>query len=164
MLQIDLISLDDGLHEQTLSPSPEDLNLDPDEFSDISVDVRLDLSNGRAFASFDIRATAHLVCDRTAVAFSQPVEGNYSILFVPPDQIPDDADEENILPLPMDEMGLDLTQPARDTLLLALPVRRVAPEAEDKEIETVFGATLDKDGNPIDDRWEALRGLQSDNT
>lgn len=162
MLQIDLSAREDGLHEENLRLSPEDLELDPAIFSDIATTVRLDLSNGRVFASYDISAVATLECDRTSVEFKQPVEGSHSVLFLPPDQIPSDSDEENVLPLGAGETEIDLTSSARDTLMLSLPVRRVAPQAEGKEIDTVFGATLDKDGVPIDDRWDALRSLQSD--
>ena len=58
------------------------------------------------------------------------------------------------------ERLIDLADAVRDTLLLAVPARKVAPGAEDVEIPTVFGAPTAADGTPIDPRWEALRALQ----
>ena len=53
---------------------------------------------------------------------------------------------------------VDLTDAVRDTLLLALPARRVGPGAEDVEIQTVFGAP---DGELLGDyRWGALLALR----
>src|SRR5690606_37846589 len=84
------------------------------------------------------------------------------VLFVPPDQLPMGTDDDDVQPLLDDATALDLTDAVRDTLLLALPLRRVAPEAEDAEIPTSFGAPTDAEGNPVDDRWEALRRLRDD--
>jgi uncharacterized metal-binding protein YceD (DUF177 family) len=50
---------------------------------------------------------------------------------------------------------LDLTTPVRDVILLAVPIRPVAPEAADVEITTSFGGDDD-----IDPRWTALRTLR----
>jgi hypothetical protein len=43
--------------------------------------------------------------------------------------------------------------------MLALPMRRVAPEAHDQDIPTTFGALTNNEGEPIDARWEALLEL-----
>ena len=163
MLRAEITALADGLHEQTLHPEAEDIDLDPTMFRDIEVALRLDVSGTRLLAAFDVSAIATLECDRTLKPYDQPVSGSHTILFVPPEQVPEDADEEDgLAPLPSDATSIDLTEAVRDTLLLALPLRRVSPEAEDAEIPSVFGAELDDDGTPIDDRWAALRRLRDD--
>lgn len=163
MLRIDVHALPDGLHEQTLRPDPEALGLDPEVFGEIVVDVRLDVADRRVLAAFDARAVATLECDRTAVEYRQPVAGRHTLLFASPSVLPPGAEpDEGVVPLPDDATSIDLTAPVRDTLVLALPVRRVAPGAEDVEIPTVFGADLDADGRPLDPRWEALRRLRDD--
>ena len=48
-----------------------------------------------------------------------------------------------------------------DTVLLAVPARKVAPGAEDIEIPTAFGTPGAEAA--IDPRWEALRSLQTGN-
>ena len=53
-----------------------------------------------------------------------------------------------------------MTEAVRDTLVLAVPARKVAPGAEDLDLPTVFGAPAAEAA--IDPRWEALRSLRSD--
>ena len=155
MLRVDLTALDDGLHELDLSPSAADLDLDPDVFDDIAVALRLDIAERTVRAAFATNATATLECDRTLAEYRQPVEGAHEVLFT---DRPIGEDEEDVYPLPEHPPEVDLTEPVRDTLLLALPVRRVSPEAEDAEIPTQFGGP--EEGEPADDRWDALRRLR----
>jgi uncharacterized protein len=161
MLPVEIHALPDGVHERTLHPSPQDLEVDPEVFDDIAVDLRLDVAGRRIVAQIDVRAKATLECDRTLVDFEQPVAGAHTVLFAPPDQLPGGATDDAV-PVPDEATILDLAPPVRDTLLLALPVRRVAPGAEDLEIPTAFGADTDESGRPIDPRWEALRALRDD--
>lgn len=164
MLGIETAPLPPGLHEMTLTPSAEDVNLDPEMFSDITVAIRLDHEQERDLIAFTARATATLECDRTLVPFEQTVKGNYAVLFVLPEHLDryttDEASDEDVRPLPEPGRELDITAPVRDTLLLALPTRRVAPGAEDEELPVQFGVLTDAEGNPVDPRWEALRKLR----
>ena len=162
MLRIDIAALADGLHTQTLRVEPEALDLDPATFGAARLEVKLDVAGRRILAAFDVASVATLECDRTLVEYRQPIRGHHTLLFVPPEQLPPDGEDEDVRALPDDATALDLTDAVRDTLLLALPLRRVAPEAEDAEIPTSFGAPTDAEGNPVDDRWEALRRLRDD--
>lgn len=164
MLRVDISSLDEGIHEQTLSPAAGDLELDPEIFDKIALDLRLDVAERRVLASFDVRGVATLRCDRTLAMYQQPVRGDHAVLFVPPEQIPDDSDDDALQPLPDPEKEINLAAAVRDTLMLSLPLRRVAPEAEQAEITTSYGEQVLLDGAPVDDRWEALRELRSDNS
>ena len=154
MLRVDLAPLDDGLHEVELRPTAEDLDLDPDTFADIAVAVQLDVSERRVRAAYAAEATATLECDRTLAEYEERVEGAHEVLF----SADASGDDDDVLPLPDHGRTLDLAEPVRDTLLLALPLRRVAPEAEGAEIPTRFGGPAE--GEPADDRWEALRRLR----
>lgn len=156
MLRVRIASLPLGLHEEILRPTAADLDLDPETFSDPEVDLRLDVGERRVLAQFTASATARLECDRTLVMFDQRVEGDHAVLFTAEAE----PDDEGVLPLPADATEIDLTAPVRDTLLLALPVRRVSPEAEAAEIPTAFGGPAE--GEPADDRWGALQALRGD--
>lgn len=162
MLRIAIAALPDGLHTRTLRVAPDALDLDPAVFAEVALDLRLDVAARRILAAFDVSSVATLECDRTLVTYPQPVRGSHTILFVPPGQRSDDGEDENVRLLPDDATELDLTEAVRDTLLLALPLRRVAPEAEDADLPTSFGAPIDAEGLPMDDRWEALRRLHDD--
>lgn len=162
MLRVDFSPLDEGLHEQTLVPMAEDLGLDPEVFSELSVNLRLHVAERRVVASFDVSGFAALQCDRTLVTYRQPLRGNHTIAFLPPEHIAADSEDDGLQALPESETGIDLTSAVRDTLMLSLPLRRVAPEAEDAEITTSYGDQQTPEDAPVDPRWDALRKLRSE--
>lgn len=154
MFRVRIAHLAIGLHQETDHPSADDLGLDPEVFSDIAVDLRIDVADRRVLVAFTVSATARLTCDRTLDLYDQPVEGDHAVLFSA-DTPPDD---EEVFLLADDDQELDLTAPVHDTLMLALPLRRVSPAAQAAEIPTKFGGPSEDE--PADDRWAALRALR----
>lgn len=161
MVTIDTTPLKPGHHRVTLSPAPQELNLPPDAFEDIVVDVRLELQQERAYVDLEASGVARLVCDRTLAEFQLPVSGEHAVLFLPESQasVEHVGDRDDVRPLPEAGEPLDITDAVRDTLMLALPARTVAPGMEDRDIPTVFGGDSEE---PTDPRWEALRRLRDD--
>lgn len=157
MVFLDLIPFKPGRHEMSLAPEADELALDPGIFSNIRVEVKLDLKDEQALVEFSATAVVDLICDRTLKPFSLPVSGRHSVLFVAPGKNLEDSFDDGLQPLPEPGEPLDLTRPIRDTLLLALPVRRVAPGADTEDIPSVFG----EDDDPVDPRWAALQALKS---
>ena len=156
MLQVDIASLDEGTHTVLLTPTADSLGVDPETFSDIEVALTLALGETQVVADYTARATATLECDRTLEMFDQPVSGSHSVLFT--DAGPaDEAGDDDVRAIEPSGLAIDLTEPVRDTLVLALPVRRVSPAAEEAELPTVFGRS---DDDLADDRWEGLRALR----
>ena len=165
MLRIDLTSYDEGLHTLDLEPSAEDLALDPDRFSDIEVAVQLDVRGRRVLVTFTASAQASLECVRTLAPFQQRLEGDYRMLFAPAAQLRSrDAvhDFEEVHALDPSDREIDLTEAVRDTLLLAVPTRPVAPGAEAVELPSAFGAPAPGEEPEGDPRWAALRALRDD--
>ena len=161
MLRVRIAPLSDGLHTERLTPSAADLDLDPAVFTDVEVDLRLDVRDRRIRVAYTVRATARLECDRTLDLYDEAVAGDHEVLLVPPDAaLADAADDESVQVLPLDATHADLAGPVRDTLLLALPLRRISPAARDLPMETAFGGPAGDE--PADDRWDALRALQTD--
>lgn len=159
--RVRIAPLPDGLHTETLAPTAGELDVDPAVFRDLRVDLTLDVRERRVRAAFTVSATARLECDRTLDLYDERVEGSHEVLLVPPDApLAAAADGEDVVVLPLDATHADLTGPVRDTLLLALPLRRVSPAARDLPLSTAFGGPAA--GEPADDRWDALRALGTD--
>jgi uncharacterized protein len=160
MVRIDIKALKTGLHEYEWDLESEALELDPAVFSQLHVHARLDHHPSRMFVTLRAVGTARLVCDRTLVEFDQPIQGEYSLLFTGPEffEGAEDDNEGLRLLLPEDE-EIDLTEAVRDTYLLSLPQRRIAPGAEAKEIPMQFG--YPEEGDEVDPRWRALLALRS---
>ncbi|MDE2956352.1 MAG: YceD family protein [Bacteroidota bacterium] len=133
----------------------EDLDLDPAVFSAVGVRVEhvrhADRRRLRVAAEADVRLT----CDRTLRAFSRKIVGNHEIALLKPGELNEDLPDMSHLVLQPWQTRIDLTAAVRDTLLLAVPVRKVAPNAEDVEIPMIFGAPDEPEG------WEALKQFQS---
>ena len=155
-----------GTAEAPEKPSDEDDKLTPVAedvtFGPIRVETVLNYQPGEVLVTLEARATATLTCDRTLRRFDAPLDGHYAVLFTDPGRsAPDESEEHDELrELPPGARHLDLTDVLRDTLLLAIPQRKVAPGAEDEEIETVFGAPEDDEEGPADPRFEKLRQLR----
>jgi len=163
MLKIKITHLKPGVHEFAFDPEPEDLDLEAEQFSDINVGVRLDYHEDRILVQLQTAAVATLECDRTLQLYDQAVTGSYTMLFGPPDIVEtDEGGVSDVQVLYPSDQEIDLTDAVRETILLSLPVRRIAPGAEDIEIPTTFGALKNKDGKEIDPRWEALRKLSGE--
>jgi len=156
MLRIDIRTLEIGQHEFNLECTPDELNLEPDEMEEIHADVRLNYDGKEALITVNASAVAHLVCDRTMVPFKQPVKGSYTVLFSP--HTFDEDTKGEVRPFSASDEELDITDIVRDTLLLAIPVRKIAPGAEDADITTSFGQAAEQ--NDIDPRWQALAELK----
>lgn len=155
MLILAVNNLKEGVHDFTMNPSAEDLDLEAARFHDIEVRFRLDRREDRILVHFDVAAQATLECDRTLVLFEEPVSGSYSVLFAP-EALGAGLDADDVFPFVPTQPHIDVTTPVRDTLLLALPTRRVAPGAEQLDLPSRFGQS--EAGDP---RWEALRHLRT---
>ena len=158
MFAIDITSLKPGLHEFEFQLEADEVELDRDKFDDIYVHARLDVREARILVMLETTATATLECDRTLRLFEQEVGGTYHVLFAPPEFVEQQEDAfDEVRVLQSSDQKIDLTTAVRDTILLSVPLRRVAPGAEEEEIETEFFVPEDD----VDPRWAALRKLKS---
>ncbi len=127
-------------------------------FSDIEVRLVLDYRSREIVAQFEADAEVDLVCDRTLRPFTQHVDGSYVLLFTA-DEVPEHGEYDDVRGFTPSDRYIDLTEAVRDTLVLAVPTRRIAPGAEDVELPTRFGeAAGDED---VDPRWDALKKLRN---
>ena len=134
------------------------LGLDPDLFADLQVELRVDPSGSRVQVGVRAQATASLICDRTLDSFSQPIDGSCSVLFLA--AAASDGGEgadchDEVRNFGVHDKTVDVTEVVRDTILLAVPVRKVSPAAESIDIQTVFGGP----GCGGDERWETLMSI-----
>jgi DUF177 domain-containing protein len=156
MLKIDLRTLEIGRHEFNLESTAEELGVEPGLMSQIRADVQLHYDGEDAIIIADVSAIAHLTCDRTLVKFDRPLKGTHTVLYSPKD--PNEDSDADVRPLAASDQEIDITDIVRDTLLLAIPVRKLAPGAENTDIRTTFGETAGS--STVDPRWAALAALK----
>jgi uncharacterized protein len=165
MLTIDITSLGTGIHSLEFSPAASEVNLDPSTFEDVQVDVVLQYHRDRILAKMHATATATLTCDRTLQSYEEEIESAYNVLFGPPSMVGQEGEEfEEVRPLDPSDREIDLTDVVRDTLLLAIPQRRIAPGAEGEPISREFGKAEEdtSDDEPVDPRWSDLKELKDE--
>jgi uncharacterized protein len=163
MLTVDITSLSSGIHQLEMTPSPETADLDPTTFEEVRVEAELQCHRDRILVTLQATATAELTCDRTLQPYEQPVEGQYSVLFGPPSMVGQEGEEfDEVRPLDPSDREIDLTDVVRDTLLLALPQRQIAPGAEDEPLDREFGAPEEEEETPVDPRWSELQKLRDE--
>jgi uncharacterized protein len=163
MLTVDITSLSSGIHQLERTPSPDEAGLDPTTFDDVRVEAELQCHRDRILVTLQATATAELTCDRTLQPYEQPVEGQYSVLFGPPSMVGQEGEEfDEVRPLDPSDREIDLTDVVRDTLLLALPQRQIAPGAEDEPLDREFGAPEEEEETPVDPRWSELQKLRDE--
>lgn len=163
MLTIDITSLETGIHHLEFSPSASQVNLDPSTFGNVQVDIVLQYHRDRILVKMHATATATLTCDRTLQSYDEEIEGAYNVLFGPSSMVGQEGEEfEEVRPLDPSDREIDLTDVVRDTLLLSIPQRRIAPGAEEEPISREFGKTEEEtnDDEPVDPRWSDLKELK----
>lgn len=165
MLAIDITPFKSGVHHVEKRPDPEEVELEPDEFEHLYVQARLDCHRDRILVTLRVQATATLTCDRTLRNYKEEIEGTYRVLFGPERLAGQESDRyDEVRPFDPSNQEIEITDLVRDTLLLSIPHRKVAPGAEEEEITTQFGAPEDEEEREedIDPRWEALRELRDE--
>ena len=154
MLKIDLTAPQGGQFELVAS----DLDLDPELFSNIRANLEVKQSDDTLRVIIGVQSDALLECDRTLKEFVKPIRNTQELLLLRNGQEPDvDVTTEQIELEPRQRV-LDLTNVVRDALILAIPVRKVAPEAEELQIQTIFGAPAEES----DHRWSALLAMREE--
>lgn len=171
MLRLDITPFKSGVHQVELDPDPADLEFDLEPFddvhdvSDIYVDITIQAHRDRLLLHIDVEAEAELTCSRTLKTFEETVFGQYSVLFGPEELVGTETDDyDEVRPLSRGDREVDITDVVRDTIMIAIPQRKVAPGAEDEDIDMEFGAPDDPDEaeEPVDPRWSELQKLKSD--
>jgi uncharacterized protein len=152
---LDVAPLANGIHILSFELSPSNIGLEDTDFEQITVEISLDRQVDKALVQISTKALAHLVCDRTLVPFTQWVEGEHEVFF--DDEITEGAENDEVRPFPLTQK-LELTDDVRDTILLSVPIRKIAPEALEADIPLAFGAVEEEDHT--DARWDALKALK----
>lgn len=157
-------------------------NMESTDIRDANVDVSLKVTyNGDIYnLDFDVKGTVMLVCDRCLDDLEWPVDTQYNISVQYGDDYNDDSD--TMLEIPFSDNELNVAYMLYDTVSLAIPIKHVHPAGKCNRAMTSMlkkhraGGVLDEetaellddidsfdtDSATTDPRWDALKGLGSD--
>ncbi|HWR00583.1 MAG TPA: DUF177 domain-containing protein [Chlorobaculum sp.] len=160
LIEIRLAGLSQGKHEFDFTCTAgdfEDTALTEAGFSkDISVKVLVERSDNEMTVTLTTAATADLTCDLCLAPVSLDLEGSYRIYYSyqQATQQDEDRDEEYRL-IDSNALSIDLTEDARETLLLSVPMKVTCTDNPDCH---VYGleepGETNEDTTPPESPWQ----------
>jgi uncharacterized metal-binding protein YceD (DUF177 family) len=118
-------------------------------------------------ASFQVKGSVVLTCDRSLDEFDFPISINEKLMYKYGDE--DKEISEEVMMIHRDTATLDLGQPMFEYIVLAIPIKKLHPrfleedEEEEGEGKLIYSSsTKDEksDEGMVDPRWEALKKLK----
>lgn len=148
--------------------------------ADIDVVLLVDYNGDIYNLDFNVMGTATLICDRCLDDLEWPIEATYNISVKYGDDYNDDSD--TLLEIPFSDNDLNVAYMLYDTIMLSIPIKHVHPlgkcnramttmlkkhratDGEDDELMDDLVDEMDSmdSSAPSDPRWDALKGLGSD--
>ena len=152
-------------------------HFDYDDFNSIVVDLKVTLIKKSTLMEFyfDAEGTVNVNCDLTNEPYDNPLETSYKLVVKFGQEYNDEIDD--ILILPHGEYEVNIAQYIYETLVLAMPAKRVHPGVEDGTLKSDILDKLEElsiknnqeeeeqepQPKEIDPRWDKLKDFLTDN-
>lgn len=144
-----------------------------EEFNDAAVDLEVILEKKSTFLEFTLnyKGTVNVNCDLTNEPFDQPIIGSYVFVVRFGEDFNDEA--EDILIIPHGSFEVSIEQYVYESVILAVPLRRVHPGVEDgtlksdildklEELRPKISEETESEDDDTDPRWDSLKKLLTD--
>lgn len=166
--EIKFVGLEQGKHEFDFHVDNSFFTLfDYKEFHSADVDIRviLDKKSTVMELEFKVSGTVNVDCDVTNIPYNQDLDFSLNLKVKFGDEFNDEDDELLVLPRGAHEM--EIQQFVYESVILAVPYKKVHPQVEDGTMESDILDKLDElaPGNRIenkektDPRWDKLKKL-----
>ncbi len=159
MIEFKVSDIPIGESDETLTLDRDELDLGSYEFSGGELYIHFNREDDTIRIFFTIETELTLICDRSLEPFAFKVDEDYEVIYrLDGDEFTDDV-EVTVKPLASHDNVIQIDQEVRDTILLAIPAKKLHPKFLDEEGEpTDFQATFGEE--MIDPRWEPLKSLK----
>lgn len=145
-----------------------------DEFDSSQFDLKLELTKKSTLLEFDLAfdGSAHVHCDLTNEPCDQPISGEYHFVVKFGEEYNDE--NEDLLILPHGSYEVNVQQYIYESIVLALPTRKIHPGIADGTLKSeildkleelspkVTPDTSEKSEGETDPRWDDLKKLLTD--
>jgi uncharacterized metal-binding protein YceD (DUF177 family) len=144
-----------------------------DEFDDADINLEVLLEKKNTFLEFTLayQGFVNVACDVTNELYNQPISGDYKFVVNFGDEYNDD--NEDLLVIPHGSYEVNIQQFIYESIVLAVPLRRVHPGIEDGSLESDILEKLEElspnasdeeelEDNEVDPRWDTLKKLLTD--
>lgn len=134
---------------------------DHHDFNSVKVDGHLDLLKEGTMLTllFHVNGVVGVDCDRCGAEVNLDFEGDQRVFVKFSERQTDSSSEEIVYAAPNDT-SINLANFWYETILLAMPLRKVHEDGEcDEKALALLESLNQNDSNEIDPRWEALKKL-----
>ncbi len=171
---IPFVGLKIGIHQFNFELKKAFFNhFEYDEFNDATIDLEVQLDKKSTFLEFTLtyNGSVNVACDVTNEPYNQPLLGNYRFVVNFGEEYNDD--NEDLLIIPHGSYEVNIQQFVYESIVLAMPLRRIHPGVEDGTLESDILDKLEElspnpieeqelDNTEIDPRWDTLKKLLTD--
>jgi uncharacterized metal-binding protein YceD (DUF177 family) len=168
MIGISTKGMNDGKHEIDLSVSPGEAKDLPEEFAgDIRIKGNLTKLGKRYNFEGRVTCKAILICDRSLEEYEELIGNELKWTCLEDSAVfRENLDSE---PVPgelyalEEDHEIDITNEVTEQLIVAIPMKKIAPEYRGKEIEDIYPGHVPekKDSNEqVDSRWSKLKEIK----
>ena len=167
-MRIQVGGLSEGVHEYSFRVTPAELGL-PNEFQEaVAVSATLDKSSRQLFLKASVSTSADVECDRCVTHIREQIQSGYRMYYVWEESEAERIDPSEVQVLLPGQNVIDLSDDARQTALLALPLKHLCRE-DCKGLCPQCGrnlneGTCDCRETRLDGRWDKLKELQNNNS
>lgn len=169
MLKIPIQGLKDGNMEILLTATVGEISgMFPEFFGVISLSGVLTKSGKRYTFKGNAICNAKLVCDRSLTEFIEEITAPITVSYLADTEVfllQDAASNSDVYIIREDEPFIDLSVEVSEELALNLPMKRVAPQFRDKNLDEII-TEISSDiisEEKIDERWSALKNIHLNN-
>ncbi len=166
-----------GLHQYSFELNKSFFeHFEYEEFNDATIKLDVLLDKKTTFLEFTLafEGTVNVQCDITNEPFDQKVDGGYHFLVNFGEEFNDE--NEDLLILPHGSYEVNIAQFIYESIVLALPVRRIHPGIEDGSLKSDILDKLEElrpkameekelpkpEAENTDPRWDTLKKLLTD--
>jgi uncharacterized protein len=167
-MKINISGLPAGFQTFEVTKSAQLMDLPENFTGDVTALVNLEKTSMQILAA--VRATVHasFQCDRCTDDYVAPVEVSFTVVYAWNESDNGTAEDDNFYVLAKGQNVIDLSEPVREYLLLAVPIKNLCRE-ECRGLCPVCGTNLNERTcacatGETDSRWDALQKLASRNT
>ena len=169
MIKIDISGMADGEYEFDFKTPVSNVECSFEEFyGDIALNVIVRKLGLRYNLKVSAQMMARMECDRSLKDFEESISCKFDLVYKADTRLfiesgkHSENDKEIIIR--EDYKYIDISQEVIEFLALELPMKRLAPEYRDKEIDEIFPeiapGRIRRDGEPDDERWSKLKNIK----
>ncbi|MCX6154740.1 MAG: DUF177 domain-containing protein [Candidatus Kapabacteria bacterium] len=167
MFRILIHGIKDGEYKLNLSADASQIGFLPEEFfGTVTFTGLMRKITKKISITGTAGCTASLVCDRTLTDYNEEISASVSVSYLTDsflflNRSSNDSSDSELIIIHEDEKEIDLTEEITQQLSVSLPMKRLAPDVREIDINDLFPEIeiISSEATIGDDRWSKLKNV-----